>query len=280
MLIMTIIAVVVIRFEPLVLSVLSLSGGSSLVAGVGCLSRIPEAIETVREEHRRTSDERDAFEDFAEKIHTLNATNDWKQRPAAVSCGLSIKKQFSPGDTTDTVRSLYRETVMNTDHFSEDYDETLPENVATELGPDFASAMQRNDKLHRSLQRALVRASRRAADARAEFQSLLVSELDSIRDAERQLRNVVDTFEQIQNAKLDHKSHRQLEVTIRRLERAEGECTSLIRSRQTEYTEAPVEDGVNLQEYLYGHHEWTFPVVADALDTIQKNVRWNRVWCK
>jgi hypothetical protein len=50
------------------------------------------------------------------------------------------------------------------------------------------------------------------------------------------------------------------------------ECKSIIESRQTEYVDAPEEDGLNFRDYLYQQYEWNHPVVGDALDTI-KNIQ-------
>ncbi len=262
-----VVTAVLIRFGPLLLSLPFVGwSGVPFVASMGILTRIPKAIETVREERSRTESERVAFERFAAEIRDLDATDD----PGAGVNGTLLRDTARPaGDSTETVRTLYRETVMSVEHYEAEYDEPFRANIAAELGPDLGTAVTANDALDGPLQRALARASDSAARDRAEFESLVESELGSLTDAEDRLRNAADTVDRVRARDVGRQGFEGLEDAAWRLQTAEQECESLIADRQTEYVDAPEEDGLNFREYLYQEHDWTHPVVGDALDVIR-----------
>lgn len=159
---------------PLLVS-LSAAGwnGVPFVVAFGYLTRIPDAIETAEHEQCRTKSERVAFERFAAEIRELDATD----------AGATVHGPFlhdpadTAGDSTDVVRDLYRETVMSVDHYETEYDEPLETNLMAELGPDLATAVTTTETLDPPLQQALAQASDTAALKRADFESLIDSEL-------------------------------------------------------------------------------------------------------
>jgi hypothetical protein len=264
---------IVIRFGPLLLSLVSVpSSGAQLAAGIGYLTRVPEAIEAVREERRRTEAELEAFEAFATEIQELDAAEDPQQ---AVHDGDGVVFRNSPsrvGATTESVRALYRETVMDVDHYEEDYGEPLRTNVAAELGSDFGTALATTTTLTQPLQRVLIRASYATVRDRKGFEGLVESELESLTDAKTRLRSAAETVDQIPGRDLTDQSITELNAQTQRLRTVEQECESLIESRQADYVDAPEEEGLNFREYLYTQYEWTHPVVGDALDVI-RNIR-------
>jgi hypothetical protein len=264
---------IVIRFGPLLLSLVSVpSGGMHFAAVIGYLTKIPEAIEAVREERRRTEAELEAFEAFATEMQELDAAEDPQQ---AVHDGDGVVFRNSPsrvGATTESVRALYRETVMDVDHYEEEYSEPLRTNVAAELGSDFGTALATTTTLTRPLQQALIRASYATVRDRKGFEGLVESELESLTDAKTRLRSAAETVDQIPGRDLTDQSITELNAQTQRLRTVEQECESLIESRQADYVDAPEEEGLNFREYLYTQYEWTHPVVGDALDVI-RNIR-------
>lgn len=264
-----IVTLLVICLGPFLLSLPStVSGSASLVAGVGCVTRIPDAIETVREEKHRTDAERSAFERFGTAVRNLTPT-DTRGPDAGVAGGRLLRDTAGTGDGMEAVRALYRETVMSLDHYDEEYAETLQANVAAELGPDCATAVMANETLDPPLQRVLARTSHEVARERAEFTVHAESELDSLTTAERRLQTAVEAIERVRDRNLSTQSLDRLGTAEEQLRAAECECASIIEDRRTEYTDAPEADGVNLREYFYRHHDWTHPVIGDALDVIR-----------
>ena len=246
----------------------ALSGPASLVAGVGCITRIPEAIETIREEKRRTDAEKSAFERFGTAVRNLHPT-DTRGPDAGVTGGRLLQNDTGTGDGMEAVRALYRETVMSLDHYEEEYAETLRANVAAELGPDCATAVMSTETLDPSLQRVLARTSHEVARERAEFTAHAESELGSLTTAERRLQTAAAAVEEVRDRDLSTQRLDRLGTAEEHLRAAESECASIIEDRRTEYADAPESDGLNLREYFYRQHDWTHPVIGDALDVIR-----------
>lgn len=264
---------IVIRFGPLLLSLVSVpSGGMHFAAVIGYLTKIPEAIETVREERHRTEAELEAFEAFATEMQELDAAEGPQPDVHDVDGVVFRNTPVMVGATTESVQSLYRETVMDVDHYEEDYNEPLRTNVAAELGSDFETALATTTTLTRPLQRSLIRASYANVRDRENFVTLVESELESLTDAEARLQSAAETVDQIPDRDLADQSVTELSTRAQRLRTVEKECESLIEGRQADYVDAPEEDGLNFKEYLYTQYEWTHPVVGDALDII-RNIR-------
>nr|WP_185194153.1 hypothetical protein [Halobellus ruber] len=172
------------------------------------------------------------------------------------------------GDSTATVRDLYRDTVMSVDHYEAEYDEPLETNLTAELGLDLATAVNTTDVLHPSLQQALAQASDTAAHKRADFESQIDSELRSLSAAEDRIREVAASVERVRSRDINQHPFDGLQEATEQIQTAEQTCESLIADRQAEYVDAPMAGGLTLQEYLYQPHEWTHPVIGDALGVI------------
>jgi len=265
-----VITAVLAQHGPLLVSILSAPwDGISAVASIGCLSRIPEATETVQEEKRRVETERAAFKRFAAEIRDLNVVDD----PRSGMNGLLLTEPGRmSGDTTETVRSLYRETIMSVDHYEEEYDEPLRTNITAELGPDFETAITTDDTLSQPLLDALAERSHSVAQDRREYTARVESELQSVTDAEERLQKITDLVERIQNWEIRSRPFQDLVDAEQELQAAEGRCKSIITLRQTEYVNAPKESEIHFREYLYQRYDWTHPVVSDVLDVV-KNIQ-------
>lgn len=131
-----------IRFGPFLFSLASVpSSGVQFAASIGYLSRVPEAVEAIREERCRTETEREAFETFAAEVQELHAADDLQPNVHGVDGVAFRNSPVTKGATSESVRVLYRETVMDVDHYEEEYDEPLRTNVSAELGSDFGTAL-------------------------------------------------------------------------------------------------------------------------------------------
>lgn len=264
---MVVLTTFLIKFGPLLLGILSTpTSGISVIASAGCLSRIPKAIEAVREERQRTEVERDAFERFAIEVRNLNAAD-----TPALDRNEPLLRDHTPAvvDSTGTVRALYRETIMSIEHYEKEYDEPMYTNITAELGPDFETALSSNGTLNKPLQEALVRRGYSVAQARKDFFNRVNSEHQSLTDAKEQLGNVTETVEQMQSQEFGTRSPVNVENAVEELQAAERGCRSIIDSRQSEYVNTHKEDGLSFREYLYQQFEWAHPVIGDALDLVR-----------
>lgn len=244
------------------------SNAPQVISGAGCLLRVPEAITTVREEQRQIEAEREAFEAFAAEIKDLNAADNPGPATVVMNSRSLSGCSVALGDTTESVRTLYRETVMAVDHYEEEYNEPLLTNVAAELGADFRTALLTSGQLTTPLQQALSQRSYSVASEREEFNSFVQSELDSLTDAKTRLRNVTETIAEVRDRGFTHQPIDTFEASTRQLRTVEEKCELLMTDRQTEYTNALEADDLNFTEYLYQEYEWTHPVVGDTLDVI------------
>ena len=239
----------------------------SLAAVLACVTRLPEALSVVREERARTAAEKDAFERFADRVRRMEAADPPEQTTTVVGAGTVAREQPSSGADVAAVREAYRETVMGTDHYEEEYGESLATNVATEFGPDYVTALAGAESLTPPLQRALVEASHRAARERASFLHTLDRELDALVDARRRLRRVAETTAELRETPFERRSLDEVVDAEGRVESLETECEA-VEERRATLRDQPERDGTDLREYLYGGREWRYPVVGDALDCL------------
>lgn len=244
--------------------------GSGIVAGAGLLVKTPKSIKSVKEEKTRAEEKRDAFEQFATSVNDLTPINLKKGVTGKQNRELLFTPADSPEDQIDTVCTLYRETIMNVGHYNEEYGESLPTNISTELGPDCAAAVLTNSNFNSSVQKALVQKSRIAAQERDRFVTLINSELESLQTAEKRLEHLVSSINQIEERNVQELSYEETEKVEENIQTVNPKCRSIIDERQSKYVKAPKNDGFSLQEYLYCEYEWTHPVVSDAIDIIEK----------
>lgn len=246
------------------------------LAVVACLSRLPEATATVREERTRTEAERDAFKQFAQLIAATDPTEPRLERPpvrprqadrGAVAVATGGSSAASSNDSLQEVRDAYRETVMATAHYEEEYAESLEENVAAEFGPEIARAVTDGGTVTPQLRDRLLECGLRASKERALFLQTLEEERESVADARRTLRDVHERVEAVEES-LHRRSVRELVEAWRRLEEAEETCTAVLVERQSRlHAMADRRPPLSLQAYLYAAQPWTFPVLNDGLDS-------------
>lgn len=254
---------------------------------LGCFAAfayVNEARSYCREERRRVADERDAFEEFADRVAGLsptdatgpqNAGNGGRSTDGApANAGGAIRMQTgrsadgSLDPDLERVVDAYRETVTAVPHYEEEYDDTVAESLAEELGYDTAVATVSGKALSSGLQSALVTRSRRARVNRVELIDAIDEELAALDGAETRL----STIDRERRNLLDHLEGVSREVTFdaaidvwNRLSQLEERCDDAVESRQDQLRGPPMEtgDGPPLYEYLYNSLlETSYPVLA------------------
>ncbi|WP_435098659.1 DUF7260 family protein [Halorubrum sp. N11] len=264
---------------------------AGLVAFVA-LAYVRGAKEDCRSERTRVLDERDAFNDFADRVAGLDpapasATTLAFDGPTAAVRTVSTA---NGGGSTDVrlrrVLAAYRDTVMALPHYREEYDETIPESLAAELGPDTTAALASNGTLSPGAQSALVRRSRRAADARLSLSDAIETEIDALSRFEtdltrvdRRRRRLIEHLDGIAGDRTD------AAIDIwQQLGDLESECDEAVEERQLTLNDPPmtVDDLGNgtgpclFHEYLYGSTEGPrYPVLAEAAE-IAEQIRVDR----
>jgi hypothetical protein len=274
----TVLAIVILLAIPVLSTVAEtpFSNDIQILMSSGWLTRLPDAVCTVRQERQRTAAEKTAFEQFAKEIKELNCTTELESVPVTANQNIKNSSVQGSGTATESVRSLFEENVMDTAHYHNEYGECPLEAINAELGPDIATSLVANNTISPSLQQALTQASRVAAQQRNDFICSLNSELDSIIEARSELNECLKTVNHAQEISFEQQSFDCIVEIEEELQGAKTKCESVIDSRQTEYVAAPEAEGVSLQEYLYCSYEWTHPVIGDALDIIEEIREINR----
>ncbi|WP_128906654.1 DUF7260 family protein [Halorubrum amylolyticum] len=267
--------------EPGAVTALVVAGVVAFVA----LAYVRDAKADCRAERRRVLDERAAFEEFADCVSGLDpapassTASSFDGPAAAVRTVSAVDGRNGTGDDIRLRRVLaaYRDTVMSLPHYREEYDETIPDSLAAELGPDTAAALASNGTLSSGAQSALMRRSRRAADARSSLADAIGSEIDALSRYETDLTRV-DRRRRRLLEHLDGVAGDRTDAAIdvwRRLDEIESECDRLAADRQRGLDDPPMAvdapggegDRRSFHEYLYGPTEGPrYPVLAQIAE--------------
>lgn len=271
-------------------------GVVTAVALVGLLALLTFAYvrdaETVcRRERRRVMDEHDAFEEFADRIRALDPCPTEATTPSVPATQVVGTRHGAGERGVGDIRlrrvlDTYRDTVMSLPHYSEEYDETVGESIAAELGPDTTVSLASNGTLSPGLQSALVDRSRRASAARRSLADAIDAELDALADADATLSGI-DRRRSRLNQHLDGiQQGRRADASIdvwERLGELESECEAVADDRQSTLRDPPmsperVADDVEtgFYGYLYAPMDGPDHPVLASIATLVDRIREDR----
>lgn len=243
-------------------------------------THIERAIEVVDREREIIADERTSFQRFHARLSKVEP-----RRSAAVTAtagtvgGASVSMHAeSPVDASlQSVRTAFRETVMDVPHFADEYGDSLEESLATEFGVEVAAQVVDGTQLTPVLYRTLSQGAMTAVRDRKSFQQTLARERDSLLEIRSGLdeceRRVAAAEERLGEAP----SSRDFGALDERLAAIEETCTALVDERQSlVHGRSGVNlsgvTGTSLMTYLYGEGEASCPALAalaDAVDAIR-----------
>lgn len=251
------------------LAVLGLTAVFVLAAGA-VLTRLDDARDALAREAVRTRAERDAFERFRRRVARLEPTE--RTRPSPTGGGTNVLSVPAGGAAVDDgladARRAYRETVMATAHYEEEYDETLATNVAEEFSGPVASALaEEGGTLTPSLRTTLASGARRASEERTDLLSRVETERSSIETAESTLAPAVDAGEDVVDRELSHATYTDLVAEYERLEWHERRVESLLSDRQTRIHDEE-HDRRRWFDYLYRSLSSPYPVLSAGTETL------------
>lgn len=262
-----------------------------VVAGILALvafAYIRDAKADARRERRRVLDERDAFEQFADRVATFDPA---PVESSATAFGGGGAEAFQIGNTPASgnhgdvrlrrVLAAYRDTVMSLPHYRAEYDETIPESLAAELGPDTAVSLAANGTLSSGAQSALVSRSRQAATARSTLADAIGAEIDALTAAEddlacidRRRRRLVEHLDGVDGDGTDAA----IDVW-ERLDALESDCDEVAADRQAALDDPPMtpeaggipDESRAFYEYLYGSTDGPrYPVLAQIAEVAEQ----------
>ncbi len=266
--------------EPAAITVLVVVGVVAFVA----FAYIRDARADARRERRRVLDERDAFEQFADRVATFDPAPVESSATAFDGGGAGayqIDNASGTGSRGDVklrrVLAAYRDTVMSLPHYRNEYDETIPESLAAELGPDTAVSLAANGTLSSGAQSALVSRSRRAATARSSLADAIGTEIDALAGFEQDLTRV-DRRRRRLNEHLDGIDGDGTDAAIdvwERLDGLESDCDEIAAGRQASLDDPPMtpeaggipDENRAFYEYLYASTDGPrYPVLAQIAE--------------
>jgi len=254
------------------------------------LAYIENANKTCRHERRRVLDERDAFTEFADRVDSLNPVSAESSSAFADGPSTGLHRELGSENTADAtlrqVLSIYRETVMSAPHYEVEYDETVPESMAAELGPDMVTSLAANGTLSPAAQCTIVDRSHEAVAARASLVDAIDTELDALSGANAELTAI----DRCRSHLMEHLAEVRTDETgaaidvWNQLDDLETEAETPANERQQSLREPPMEidptisdtGEIAFYDYLYGDTEGPrHPVLSQVMDLIA-TIRENR----
>ncbi|AGB15313.1 hypothetical protein Halru_0686 [Halovivax ruber XH-70] len=227
------------------------------------------AKRALRGERRRLLAEARAFETF------LDAVDDVPVATSPTTGG----GQFLVGSGADrsgaaAVRRAYEDTVMDVFHYAADYDDTYPDSIAAEFGPDVASALLAGPFTD-LCKRAVRTAASDARDRRTRFLATLDDERHSLEVAERPIRQLSTGLESLAASSSSRDPFDDRDAVRSTLVTMERRCKSVAADRQEAIQEHALTgswrvDTSHVQEYLYADLESTYPVLATVADILSR----------
>lgn len=242
---------------------------------IASLAYLRSAKSAVDEEQSRTAAEREAFIQFGRTVAELNTQTSASSPVAVHDGGTVIASPETEPAGIDEVRAAYRDTVMSTPHYEEEYNEPLEENMAIEFGRDVAASVANGTKLTPFLQRLLVLKADKAAHELQSFIQALSRERDSILKAEDTFEDIQSTLSNFHTDKLREVEFENLAIRWEELDELESECLEAVQTRQKRIENEPLADSVpedepSIFEYVYQSLEVDYPILATATDILNQ----------
>jgi hypothetical protein len=224
----------------------SIPPGESLRRHV--LDPLATAESVLDNESEEIAAERRAFEQFKNRVGGIETCPDTEVM-ATTHHRLGGKRSRG----AERVRSAFRETVMEVDHYNEVYGELI-KHAEAELSADIAAGLRRDAHLQFThlYKRTLLAAVESAIEQRETVCAILDNERDSLARSRDGLRAVLDELDGTRVP-----AGTRAEFTDA-LDEIAGQRQETVTSR----TGSPRTDGHDLCAYLYAECAWTYPVLT------------------
>lgn len=245
-------------------------------------ARFESVRSVLRRECRRTEEERQAFEAFAERVSELQPTPGPARRsgPSGTGGGGVAAEMWqstaSRGvDDLDTIRRAYEKTVMSVPFYDTEYGDEYEESVRSELGPEVAVAVTEPDCFTPAAKRALLASVERAARERAELVETCERERESVDEAADTLIPVADELDSLDGEHLEQKRFGTLDAQRCRLLILEDRCEEAAATRQAVINRQRDRHSLPADEpdvcaYIYKDLDAVYPVLHCCTDLARR----------
>lgn len=235
-------------------------------------TNVRAALAALRREREAIAAEQDALSAFATRIEELPAAG---PAPTVEGGGVGVVSATkSQPRGMAKVREAYRETLMDVEHYDRDYGESLPENLANELGDGVAGAVLANDGLSPQIKRALLQSAEEGHTRRDRYLETLDRERERLDEAGDSLETAAACCEAADGDRLRRRSFEELQDRYERLDDGRETLTATLQQRQTQLQEGVTFgwqrcDSESVYRYLYRNIDATYPVLADGTRVLQ-----------
>ncbi len=263
--------------EAIAVSLLAVLAWAGFSAGLLYAPRanVRGALTALRVECDRVAAERDALEQFTDRLEELSTTR--LQGSAVQEAGIGVASTSSrpTADGMANVKAAYRETLMAVAHYDEDYGEPFAQHLASEFGEDVAGAVLANDRLSPQVKRALQTAARESRVQREQYIDALERERERLAEANRILAAVIDCCEAVDGNRLRREPFEELESRLQRLDEERENLATTLRERQERLHDGVTfgwdrRDTESVYRYLYEDVDATYPVLADGTELLER----------
>lgn len=179
------------------------------------------AQDRVRGRRRELVDERDALDQFCQRVERLPVADAGASTAPAADCAATIRPR---DDALASLHTAFERTVMAVPHYRDRYDDPATERLAAELGHDLAGTLRRATRLTPALQDRVRDAVADAHDRRTERITALDDERTRLDRTEVTVHDLLDALAAVERAATG---------TDRRLAHVERRCDSLLADRRT-----------------------------------------------
>lgn len=243
--------------------------GMMVVVALATLVFLPRAREYCARERDRTQAEYDAFDQFLNDVQDIPASSTASAVEPAGEMSIVQTYVHPSGAGKQRLREAYEGSVMSVPHFSEDYDETIDENMAAEFGDEIAHAALNGQEFGPHVKRSLLQGAVDARERRRHFLTLLEAESASLNRHADRLADVKRRVDRASEPLCADLSFDELTANRECLADCEDAIEGVVEHRQSDRTEGKnavlrLNKDLDLQEYLYQPMEVTYPVLAEA----------------
>lgn len=263
--------------EAIAVSLLALLGWAGFSAGLLYAPRanVRGALTALRVECDRVAAERDALEQFTDRLNDLSTTRLQGSSVQGAGIGVASASSRATSDGMAKVEAAYRETLMAVAHYDEDYDEPFAQHLANEFGEDVAGAVVANERLSPQVKRGLLTATHESRVQREQYIDALERERETLTEANRTLATVIDCCEAVDGDRLRRKPFEELKRRLQRLDTERENLATTLRERQERLHDGVTfgwdrRDAESVYRYLYKDVDATYPVLADGTDLLER----------
>ena len=238
-----------------------------VVAGALTGGHVPAALRAVTSEKDHVEAEEVGFQEFATEVQSLSLA-----RQSVMGTNVQSVNTAPGNRVLERVREAYRETVMSTPDFDNEYAESFEEHVTAEFGEDVASFLIGGRHLNEPVKRLLVQQARQSAQQRSHLREGLTVEERSLEDAASSIESVQEFLAEVGQTKLYQLSLPKLISLDSELRKQRDHCVQILETRQQEIhtvnRRMNGETNTLTQEYIYRDLPVNFPVLSTTLDYI------------